>query len=251
MTENDLDVNADNTSADTDIVSENREDIADLWRQLGFFNPQQFKKKIHVIGAGATGSHIVDTLSSMGITSIIVYDFDVVESHNLPNQIYTLDDVGKPKVVALQQHIKRKMGLDIEVRAERVEKIDELSGYLILCTDSMESQKEILLSSARQNPKVTAVLETRMGIDQGRIYFFDPNNKIHLKKWMGEWYSDADAAESPCNMRAISSTAKLVSALAAHRIIVAEKLEDDENCDLVVFNKSLVSMDGENINYKW
>lgn len=228
-----------------------KESTADLYRHVGFFNPEMFKEEVHVIGAGATGSHIVDALTSMGIMNLTVYDFDVVESHNLPNQLYLLEDIGKPKVVALQQYVKNKMGFDISAKIEKVEKIENLSGYLFLCTDSMETQKEIMLSSARLNRKVKAVIETRMGIDQGRVYYFDPNNKIHLKKWMGDWYGDSEAAESPCNATAISSTAKLLSSLAAHKIVIANKIAAKEETDCNLFNKSLICMDGENLNYKW
>lgn len=228
-----------------------RENIADLWRQLGFFAPTELKKKIHIVGIGATGSHIADTLACMGIKDIVAYDFDVVENHNLPNQIYNLNDIGKPKVVALQQHIKQKMGWDIEIRNEKVEKIEGLSGYLFLCTDSMDAQKSIALSSARLNRNVDFVIETRMSIDHGRVYFFDPNNKIHLKKWLEEWYPNEAAAPSPCNLIAISATAKLIAATAAARVALVNRVIRPDGPDYPIFNRTLISMDGTSINSKW
>jgi hypothetical protein len=234
-------------------------DRADLWRQIGFFTPSTMTGKIHVVGAGATGSHIVDTLACMGLENIVVYDFDIVENHNLPNQIYTLADVGKPKVVALQQHIKNKMGFDIATKNEKVDAIENLEGVLILCTDKMQCQKDIFNKSARLNSKAIAAIETRMGIDQGRIYFLDPNNKAHLKKYAAEWYSDEEAVESPCNLRAISGTAKLIASLAASRVIINHKKDnwipdpkkEDDICPYNVYNKTLICMDGSTINYSW
>jgi len=234
-------------------------DKADLWRQMGFFSPSKMSDKIHVIGAGATGSHIVNTLACMGIENIVVYDFDIVENHNLPNQVYLLSDVGKPKVVALQQHVKNKMGFDIEAKNEKVEMIEDLSGILILCTDSMACQKDIFNKSARLNSKVKAVIETRMAIDHGRVYFVDPNNKIHLKKYAAEWYSDEEAAESPCNLRAISCTAQLLSSLAAGMVVIKHLTDTwtpdpekkDDKLPYVLYNKFMISMDGNSIHYSW
>ena len=188
---------------------------ADLWRQLGFFDPAD-SPKIHVVGVGATGSHIVNTLCSMGIESVVAYDYDNVEVHNLPNQIYRLDDVGKPKVEALQEHIKAKMGFEIEVHNEKVTGITS-GGILVLCTDSPESQKEILLNSAKKGFK--RVVETRMGIDTGLVFYFDPRNKYHIDNYLKEWYPSNESEESPCNIRAISVMVESIAALAASKIM--------------------------------
>lgn len=225
--------------------------VANLWRQEGFFSSCDFQDEIHVVGVGATGSHIVDTLASMGIWNITVYDYDKVEDHNLPNQVFKLQDVGKFKVDALKQHVKEKMGFDIKAVNKKVQAIETLSGYLVLCADSMQSQKEIMLSSARMNRKVKYVLETRMGIDQGRIYLFNPSNKIHLKRWSDEWYSDDNAVESPCNVKAIACTAKLIASLAASKIVMLNKRDDVGYIDNVTFNRTLVGINGLIDNTIW
>lgn len=226
---------------------------ADLWRQIGFFDPVFLENdKIHVIGAGALGSHFVDTLASMGIQNLVVYDDDTVENHNLPNQIYRLQDVGKPKVEALKQYVKEKMGYDIEARNERVEKIENLSGYLCLCVDSMQVRKDIILNNARLNPRVKMVVESRMGISQGQVFNFDPNNRLHLKKWMDKWYSDEDALESPCNSKSIAVTAKLIASIAAARIVIyARQQAGRDNENTVLYNESVAHICGNIDNYCW
>lgn len=226
--------------------------IADLWRQQGFFNPDWLgKNKVHVVGVGATGSHIVDTLACMGINQIVVYDFDVVENYNLPNQIYSLEDVGMKKVDALKRHVQRKMGYDIEAIDAKVEKIENMEGYLVLCTDSMEVQKSILMSSARMNPKVLAVVETRMGIDNGRVYFFDPNLKGHLQKYNSRWYSDEEAENAPCNLKSISMTAKLLAALAAGRIVLDQRRLHEGKTETPLYNETIIHACGNVINTLW
>ena len=72
-----------------------------FWRQLDVFDPESFERTVHVVGCGAIGSHVIDTLINTGITRIVVYDFDDVEEHNIPNQAFLPEQVGMPKVAAL------------------------------------------------------------------------------------------------------------------------------------------------------
>jgi len=46
------------------------------------------QKRVDIIGAGATGSHVVMLLAILGFTNIHVWDFDRVEAHNLANQSF-------------------------------------------------------------------------------------------------------------------------------------------------------------------
>lgn len=215
----------------------------DYWRQAGFFNNINFKYEIHVVGAGATGSHVVDSLVNAGITSVKVYDFDKVELHNIPNQVYFLKDVGKFKVDALAEYVKAKTGIEIEAINEKVECIKmRKPGMLILCTDKMQTQKDLVLNSGKQLNCIK-VIETRMGLEHGRVYAFDPNSKIELRRWLSMWYPDEAAEESPCNMRSINTTAKTLAAYAAHQVL---SFSNDKSHYKDGYNEIIVQMSGEN-----
>ena len=56
-------------------------------------------------GIGATGSHAAVTLARIGIGKIIVIDNDVLEEHNIGNQVYLRAQVGSSKVDALKEII--------------------------------------------------------------------------------------------------------------------------------------------------
>ena len=58
----------------------------DISRHKELFNPYYFNTPVTIIGAGATGSWLALMLAKLGIQDITVYDFDVVEEHNVPNQ---------------------------------------------------------------------------------------------------------------------------------------------------------------------
>ena len=90
----------------------------DTRRHLELFDPHTFNDKVTVIGAGATGSWLVLQLANLGITDINVYDFDIVEEHNVPNQLYGIKHVGMPKVEALREIIKEYTGTEIKIKNE-------------------------------------------------------------------------------------------------------------------------------------
>ncbi len=88
-------------------------------RQLDILDPKLMSVPVVVIGAGATGSFAALSLAKMGVRNITVYDFDTVEEHNLPNQFYRQCDIGKPKVIALQEIIAQFEGIQITAKNEK------------------------------------------------------------------------------------------------------------------------------------
>ncbi|MCB5259871.1 MAG: sulfur carrier protein ThiS adenylyltransferase ThiF [Candidatus Cloacimonetes bacterium] len=63
------------------------------------------KSCVGIAGAGGLGSNIAILLSRVGIGKLIISDFDQVSISNLNRQAFTLNQVGKNKVDALQANI--------------------------------------------------------------------------------------------------------------------------------------------------
>lgn len=191
----------------------------DFWRQLDIFSPFQFEKPVHIIGVGAIGSYIAETLAKMGVEKIFVYDPDVVEIHNLPNQIYGPEDEGKKKVEALASHLRKACGIEITAMdVELGEKEHNFSGIVFLCVDSMAARKQIWERYLKLNINVDLLVEVRMGAEIGRIYTIKPFNYLDVESWEKTLYSDEEAEESPCTARAISSTIKVIAGIATHKL---------------------------------
>ncbi len=62
---------------------------------------------VGIAGAGGLGSAVAVALTRLGIGTLIVADFDVVEPSNLNRQQYFIDQIGLPKVDALQANLAR------------------------------------------------------------------------------------------------------------------------------------------------
>ncbi len=63
--------------------------------------------RVGIAGAGGLGSHVAFALARVGVGQLNIADFDVVEPSNLNRQQYFIDQIGMPKVVALQANLQR------------------------------------------------------------------------------------------------------------------------------------------------
>lgn len=73
---------------------------------------EKIKKKlgsssIGIAGLGGLGSNAAISLARAGIGKLVLVDFDIVEESNLSRQYYFLDQIGKSKIIALVDNIKR------------------------------------------------------------------------------------------------------------------------------------------------
>ena len=64
------------------------------------------KKKIAIVGLGAIGSMIAESLARSGVTAIGLWDNDIVEPGNICRSSYQLNDIGESKVDAIAKKIR-------------------------------------------------------------------------------------------------------------------------------------------------
>ena len=226
---------------------------ADYWRQLDVFDPSKFNTPVVIIGAGATGGWTAIFLAKSGVENITVYDKDVIDSHNPPNQPYGINDDGKLKVSALKERIKMDTGIEINTFNEFVTKDTKLKGIVYVCTDTMSSRKEIWENCLKYNIEVPLLVETRLGAEIGKIYTINPLDPNHIEKYEQTLYSDEEAEESPCTYRSIITVVVTMAGLAAHKLIkyhknigFTSKIEikeggEKENCGMFCVRPLLVT----------
>ncbi len=73
--------------------------------------------KIGIAGAGGIGSNVAFHLVRSGVLDLKIIDFDRVEASNLNRQFYFADQIGSPKVEALQTNLLR---IDPAARIEAI-----------------------------------------------------------------------------------------------------------------------------------
>lgn len=145
-----------------------------LSKSHDFFKPEEMTGRIHIVGCGSVGSVVAENLVRFGITKITLYDFDIVESKNIANQLFDAEDIGRPKVEALTDHLAR-INPDIrkDLRVQPNGYIDQkLTGYVFLCVDSIELRRKIA-ESCVGNTFVKGFFDFRTRLTDAQHYAAD------------------------------------------------------------------------------
>ena len=146
----------------------------DLTKSIEYFDPVNVRGKCPIIGCGSVGSTIAENLARLGVTKFVLYDFDIVEPHNLANQMFVQNDVKKPKVEAV-----KKIICDINPEAESTIEVfgqgytdQKLNGYVFLAVDNIDLRREICEKN-RMNKAIKAVFDFRTRLEDAQHYAAD------------------------------------------------------------------------------
>lgn len=177
--------------------------MIDLNKSLEFFNPSVVHgQPIHIIGCGAIGSHVAESLARLGLTNLHLWDDDKVASHNIANQMFKFSDIGRPKVEAVAQMIDDiNPGADVTVHNARVDEYARLKGYIVLCVDSIKP-RQFIVEANKFNDKCLGIFDFRMGLLSGQFYCATTGVQMNtLLRTMNFTDEEADAAtpKSACN----------------------------------------------------
>ena len=197
----------------------------DYSRQSVFINPAKFAGiSASVIGCGATGSAVALLMAQSGFGgkgqgTLKLFDFDEVEAHNLPNQAFHCHHVGMNKSKALADLIMSKTGIEATAFPIRVEdQVVAESDYVFLLVDSMSGRRDIGENLIKTSSSVKLVIETRMGLTEGRVYAFDPRDSKQYQAWADSLYDDDQAETSSCGTSlSCAVTANLIAGMAVSR----------------------------------
>jgi len=153
-----------------------------LAKSFEFFNPDTVKDAIHIIGCGSVGSTVAELLARFGLTNVSLYDFDVVEEHNLANQMFTTKNLYKPKVEGVYDR-----WVEINPEAAKTIKLfgdgwtgQKLSGYVFLCVDNIELRKKIVEAN-KYNMNIKAMFDFRTALTSAQHYAADWNKQSSVK----------------------------------------------------------------------
>ena len=215
-------------------------------RHGAFFGPEDASDlTLNIIGVGATGSWIGLLAARMGWHNFRVWDLDIVESHNLPNQIYSTVHIGQKKVDAFEQVLKE---FNPQVQVEKHDCFYEsehhselLNDIVIIAVDSLSARKDIA-TALIDNYMVDKAIETRMGFTHAEVNVLDPANKTHLQSFIDMLKSDDEVTESACNERIITTLTNIVASFVVHRISDFASSDRRETQDTLTPSKTVFSL---------
>lgn len=194
----------------------------------GFFTPPT--ETIHIIGCGSVGSCIAEALARCGVRKFALYDFDHVESKNVANQAFTVEDVGLLKVDALERHIKA-INPEATVRKDaKGWQGKTLSGYVFLAADSMDVRRSFV-EKHMNNTNIKAVFDHRTALTFAQSYAADWSESRQRQALLDSMqHSDEEArAETPVSacgvVLGVCTTVRLISDLSVNNFISFTKGE--------------------------
>lgn len=222
----------------------------DLSKSYEFFQPEKDNARIHIVGCGSVGSTLAENLARCGITKMTLWDFDTVEAHNIVNQMFRQQDVGKPKVEVLKDilmDINPEIKDDVELKPKGWEgKL--MSGYIFLCVDNIELRRTIV-EKHMDSPYVKAVFDFRTLLEGAQHYAADWSDYKMKKDLLNsmQFSHDEAAAETPvsaCGITlGVATTVRLICAIGVNNYINFTKgkgikklvIVDGFNFDLMAF----------------
>ncbi|REJ91762.1 MAG: ThiF family adenylyltransferase [Planctomycetota bacterium] len=166
-----------------------------------------------VIGVGAVGRQVTLQLAAIGTPQIQLIDFDSVDTTNVTTQGYWAKDVGRPKVLATADAIRR---LDETIQVEAVQdryraKLD-VGKAVFCCVDSI-SARSAIWRSAKCRCQFWA--DGRMLGEVIRVLAAsDPNG---FTQYAGTLFPQVDAQHGSCTSRSTIYAASIGAGLMVHQ----------------------------------
>lgn len=187
------------------------------------------KSTVGIAGAGGLGSNVAISLARAGVGRLIIADFDKVESSNLNRQQYFVGQIGRRKVEALLENLKRINPFseysvhDTKISGRNVGRIFGAADILVEAFDKAEAKHMLIEAWLLLFPERPIVAASGLA-------GYGKNRKIHVRK-MGSLHICGDEE---------SEAAPGVSPMAPRVAIVANM---QANCVVEL----LVKMRGEHV----
>ena len=195
------------------MISENQH----LTRQMDLIPMSVLDTPINIIGAGAIGSFTALALAKMGFHNITAIDFDHIDVENMNCQFFRFKDIGKPKVMALQELIE-------DFTRVKITAVNDmwtgtiLDGIVICAVDSMEARKQVFEIHGRKAFNTKAIIDPRMGAETALMFSYNPLSPSELEGYKASLYSDEDAVQERCTAKSTMYTACMLSGLVAKTV---------------------------------
>jgi len=170
---------------------------------------------VGIAGAGGLGSNVAVSLARAGVGTLIIADFDKVEMSNLNRQQFFIDQVGKRKVEALAENLKRISPFsayvvhDAKLTPRNIPRIFAPADLLIEAFDRGEAKQMLIETWLSRFPGKPIIAASGLA-GYGR------NRKLHTRK-MGNLYICGDEeSESPKGVSPMAPRVALVANMQAN-----------------------------------
>lgn len=183
-----------------------------LSRAFGAENLKKIQQvTIGIAGAGGLGSNCAVNLVRSGFVNFVIVDFDSIEYSNLNRQFYFYNQVGRPKVEALQENllaINPNLQLDVrqlKIEEHNVESIFENCAVIVEAFDQARYKKMIVEHYIQSDKLIVSASGIAGWSNSDDLKTHKIKDNFYL---VGDLASEASAKLPPCAPRVSIAAAK-------------------------------------------
>jgi ThiF family len=191
--------------------------MGDFTRQRDWFDPERTHAAVTVVGCGGIGSFTAFALAKLGVRDLHLVDFDTVETHNTPNQLFTPNQIGTSKVAALAETITHATDTEVTVHANPLQDGIPLAPVVVSALDSMQARAE-LWTQIRNRLAVRLFVDGRLGGQNVVLYSVKPTNPQHVRGYEATLHTDADGDDLPCTARSVIDVGFAIGSLITRAV---------------------------------
>jgi molybdopterin/thiamine biosynthesis adenylyltransferase len=162
-------------------------------------------------GAGGIGSWLAFFLTKAGFKPTI-YDFDIIEEHNVGGQLFRPSDIGTLKVNAIFNIIKEFCGDEINTVSEKIDENSPTHYFMFSAFDNMEARKylfEVWKKSIPNCPVTPIFIDGRLTMEQLQIFCVTPDKIEEYEN--NHLFNDSEVEDEACTMKQTSHSAGMIA----------------------------------------
>jgi hypothetical protein len=176
---------------------------------------------IILAGLGGIGSWTALLLSRLKPRSLIMYDNDTVERVNLAGQLFSTEDILRPKVAAVQDLIYKYSDFCTSPRYSRYTSRGEVTKIMICGFDNMASRKQfyykwvgyVTEELSEEQRKSCLFIDGRMAAEEFQVFCVQGNDKRAMNLYEKTLFDDSEAEPTTCSYKQTTFMASMIASV--------------------------------------
>ncbi len=202
--------------------------------------PHESLQNCHVtiIGVGAVGRNLAIQLAAIGTRNLQLIDFDYVDLSNTTTQGFAVDEIGVPKVQAVEATIRRlDQTINVETIEDRYRPKQQTGDFVFCCVDSISARAAIWRTvkdrcrfwcDARMLGEVIRILVT--------------SESTTDQHYEASLFAQSEAHVGTCTSRSTIYTASIAAGLMTHQFTRwLRKIPNDLDTSLNLLSGELIA----------
>jgi len=191
--------------------------------------------RISILGLGGIGSNALYNLVKSVPADYFIFDFDVVEDHNIITQFFRRKDLTRAKVMALKDYfielesISRIIPFQTKVQDYK-DPADFINSITITGFDNMAARK-FAFENWKQLENRELFIDGRLRATSYEVYSVIPGREERYEETL---FDDADIPDDPCTFKQTTFFGMLIGARITNMVTnyLTNKYLEEEVCSL-------------------